>query len=154
MADASTYRGNPRLPDCILSDHRNLEALQAQLDAAASESKTIQTMVTDTICLALRLRAVTDQQVLLPGLSDLLGDDQDVGKAQQQCEALLPMLDKLDAASGSEAMKLAKQAMSAALAYAQLLESGLLVKLQQTASHTQMTSLEKMRCDAMYALQL
>lgn len=154
MADASTYRRNPRLPDCILSDHRNLEALQTQLETAASADKTIQSMVTDTVGVLLRMRALTDAQVLLPGLKDLLGDTGEVSEALQQCEALLPMLDKLDAASGSEAVTLAKQALEAALKYGALLESNLLVKLQTSASHTQMTSLEKQRCDAMYAVQL
>lgn len=44
--------------------------------------------------------------------------------------------------------------MQDALDYAQLLESSLLVEMQKMASHTQMTALEKQRCEAMYALQL
>lgn len=155
MADASTYRRNPRLPDCILSDHRNFEALQAQLEKAASQGKTaIQTMVTDTVGLVLRMRILTDLDVLLPGVADLLGATEDVEAAQQQAQALLPMLDKLDASSGSQAIGLAKEVMTAALQYAQLLERGLLPKLQEKASHTQMTALEKQRCDAMYSLKL
>lgn len=156
MADASTYRRSPRLADCILSDHRNMEALQAQLDNAQSAKDPIKTMVVDCVGMVLKLRVLTDQQVLLPGIKELLGggDTEDLSKAQQQAEALLPMLQKLDAASGSEALNLAKQALAAALDYASLLESGLLVQLQQTATHVQMTALEKQRCEAMYSLQL
>ncbi len=154
MAEASSYRRMPRLADCLLSDHRNLDALQKQLDqAVSSKDQTFITMAADTAALFLRLRVLTDQQILLPALKDMLGDTDTIQEAQAAAEQLLPKLDKLMSASEKEAPSLASEAVKEAISYAQMLEESL-VEMQKVASHTQMTALEKQRCEAMYALQL